>query len=139
MELGPLSIKKWDAGEKNGEIGQFLAELVFWLSCKITFFTISNHTNGAADFIPNTIFCARHGCLQRGGKSAHDCKTFSVLPLSMKTFDLPIFLLLEVDSTERKRSERRSFLPIFVRKKTHELLRLVKSLGIANITALFLG
>ena len=49
MELGPLSIKKWDAGEKNGEIGQFLAELVFWLSCKISFFTISNHTNGAAD------------------------------------------------------------------------------------------
>ena len=33
---------------KNGEIGQFLAELVFWLSCKISFFTISNHTNGAA-------------------------------------------------------------------------------------------
>ena len=28
MKLGPLSIKKWDAGEKNGEIGQFLAELV---------------------------------------------------------------------------------------------------------------
>ena len=51
MELGPLSIKKWDAGEKNGEIGQFLAELVFWLSCKISFFTISNHTNGAADYI----------------------------------------------------------------------------------------
>ena len=49
MELGPLNIKKWDAGEKNGEIGQFLAELVFWLSCKISFFTISNHTNGAAD------------------------------------------------------------------------------------------
>ena len=49
MELGPLSIKKWDAGEKNGEIGQFLAELVFWLSCKISFFTISNHTNGAAE------------------------------------------------------------------------------------------
>ena len=48
MELGPLSIKKWDAGEKNGEIGQFLAELVFWLSCKISFFTTSNHTNGAA-------------------------------------------------------------------------------------------
>ena len=56
----------------------------------------------------------------------------------MKTFDLPIFLLLEVGSTERKRSERRSFLLVFVRKKTHELLRLVKSLGIANITALFL-
>ena len=52
MELGPLSIKKWDAGEKNGEIGQFLAELVFWLSCKISFFTISNHTNGAAEFPP---------------------------------------------------------------------------------------
>ena len=49
MELGPLSIKKWDAGEKNGEIGQFLAELVFWLSCKISLFTISNHTNGAAE------------------------------------------------------------------------------------------
>ena len=49
MELGPLSIKKWDAGEKNGEIDQFLAELVFWLSCKISFFTISNHTNGAAE------------------------------------------------------------------------------------------
>ena len=29
---------------KNGEIDQFLAELVFWLSCKISFFTISNHT-----------------------------------------------------------------------------------------------
>ena len=52
MELGPLSIKKWDAGEKNGEIGQFLAELVFWLSCKISFFTISNHTNGAAELVP---------------------------------------------------------------------------------------
>ena len=51
MELGPLSIKKWDAGEKNGEIGQFLAELVFWLSCKISFFTISNHTNGAAEAV----------------------------------------------------------------------------------------
>ena len=51
MELGPLSIKKWDAGEKNGEIGQFLAELVFWLSCKISFFTISNHTNGAAEIV----------------------------------------------------------------------------------------
>ena len=49
MELGPLSIMKWDAGEKNGEIGQFQAELVFWLSCKISFFTISNHTNGAAE------------------------------------------------------------------------------------------
>ena len=49
MELGPLSIKKWDAEEKNGEIDQFLAELVFWLSCKISFFTISNHTNGAAE------------------------------------------------------------------------------------------
>ena len=36
---------------KNGEIGQFLAELVFWLSCKISFFTISNHTNGAAEFL----------------------------------------------------------------------------------------
>ena len=34
---------------KNGEIGQFLAELVFWLSCKISLFTIHNHTNGAAD------------------------------------------------------------------------------------------
>ena len=33
---------------KNGEIGQFLAVLVFWLSCKISFFTIYNHTNGAA-------------------------------------------------------------------------------------------
>ena len=54
MQLGPLSIKKWDAGEKNGEIGQFLAELVFWLSCKISFFTISNHTNGAADLIRNS-------------------------------------------------------------------------------------
>ena len=51
MELGPLSIKKWDAGEKNGEIGQFLAELVFWLSCKISFSMISNHTNGAADLM----------------------------------------------------------------------------------------
>ena len=52
MKLGPLSIKKWDAGGKNGEIGQFLAELVFWLSCKISFFTISNHTNGAAELLP---------------------------------------------------------------------------------------
>ena len=34
---------------KKGEIGQFQAELVFWLSCKISFFTISNHTNGAAE------------------------------------------------------------------------------------------
>ena len=49
MELGPLSIKKWDAGKNHGEIDQFLAELVFWLSCKILFFTIYNHTNGAAD------------------------------------------------------------------------------------------
>ena len=48
-----MSIKKWDAGEKNGEIDQFLAELVFWLSCKISFFTISNHTNGAAELFPN--------------------------------------------------------------------------------------
>ena len=48
MELGPLSIKKWDAWKKNGEIGQFQAELVIWLSCRISFFTISNHTNGAA-------------------------------------------------------------------------------------------
>ena len=62
MELGPLSIKKWDAGEKNGEIGQFLAELVFWLSCKISFFTISNHTNGAADLfvaVPRLQGCMR--------------------------------------------------------------------------------
>ena len=58
MELGPLSIKKWDAGEKNGEIGQFLAELVFWLSCKISFFTISNHTNGAAEFEDPTLCIA---------------------------------------------------------------------------------
>ena len=50
MELGPLSIKKWDAGKKIGEIDQYLAELVFWLSCKISFFTISNHTNGAAEW-----------------------------------------------------------------------------------------
>ena len=49
MELRPLSIKKWEAGKKIGEIGQFLAALVFWLSCKISFFTISNHTNGAAE------------------------------------------------------------------------------------------
>ena len=39
---------------KNGEIGQFLAELVFWLSCKISFFTISNHTNGAAEVLSIT-------------------------------------------------------------------------------------
>ena len=51
MEIGPLSIKKWDAGGKNGEIDQFLAELVSWLSCKISFFTISNHTNGAAEIL----------------------------------------------------------------------------------------
>ena len=42
--------KEMGCREKNGEIGQFLAELVFWLSCKISFFTISNHTNGAAVF-----------------------------------------------------------------------------------------
>ena len=49
LELGPLSIKEWDTGEKHGKIGQNLAELVFWLSCKISFFTIYNRTNGAAD------------------------------------------------------------------------------------------
>ena len=50
LELGPLSIKEWDTGEKHGKIGPYLAELVFWLSCKISFFTIYNHTNGAAEF-----------------------------------------------------------------------------------------
>ena len=55
MELGPLRIKKWDAGEKNGERGQFLAELAFWLSCKISFFTISNHTNGTAEKLTQKI------------------------------------------------------------------------------------
>ena len=46
LELGPLSIKEWDTGGKNVKIGPYLAELVFWLSCKISFFTIYNHTNG---------------------------------------------------------------------------------------------
>ena len=55
MELGPLSIKKWDAGGKNGKIGQFQAELVFWLSYKISFFTISNHTNGTAEKLTQKI------------------------------------------------------------------------------------
>ena len=32
LELGPLTIKEWDTGEKHGEIGPYLAELVFWLS-----------------------------------------------------------------------------------------------------------
>ena len=41
--------KEMGCREKNGEIDQFLAELVFWLSCKFSFFTISNHTNGAAE------------------------------------------------------------------------------------------
>ena len=41
--------KEMGCREKNGEIGQFLAELVFWLSCKISFFTIYNHTNGVAE------------------------------------------------------------------------------------------
>ena len=40
--------KEMGSRKKIGEIGQFLATLVFWLSCKISFFTISNHTNGAA-------------------------------------------------------------------------------------------
>ena len=41
--------KEMGCREKNGEIDQFLAELVFWLSCKISFFTIHNYTNGAAE------------------------------------------------------------------------------------------
>ena len=51
LELGPLSIKEWDTGEKYGKIGPYLAELVFWLSCKISFFTIYNHTNGDAEVV----------------------------------------------------------------------------------------
>ena len=41
--------KEMGCREKNGEIDQFLAELVFWPPYKISFFTISNHTNGAAE------------------------------------------------------------------------------------------
>ena len=51
LKLGPLSIKEWDTRGKNGKIGPYLAELVFWLSCKISFFTIYNHTNGVAVLI----------------------------------------------------------------------------------------
>ena len=47
---------------KNGKIGPYLAELVFWLSCKISFFTISNHTNGAAE-IKEMRNIKKHLCL----------------------------------------------------------------------------
>ena len=50
---------------KNGEIGQFLAVLVFWLSCKISFFTISNHTNGGAD-LPTDTYVILEQCLANG-------------------------------------------------------------------------
>ena len=49
FELRPFSIKEWNTRGKNGKIGPYLAELVIWLPCKISFFTIYNHTNGAAD------------------------------------------------------------------------------------------
>ena len=49
IKLEPLSINEWDTGRKNDKIGQDLAELVFWLSCKISFFTMFNHTNGVAE------------------------------------------------------------------------------------------
>ena len=52
LELGQLSIKEWDTRGKNGKIGPYLAELVFWLSCIISFFTIYNHTNGVAESSP---------------------------------------------------------------------------------------
>ena len=41
LELGPLSIKEWDTGGKNVKIGPYLAELVFWPSCKISFLNIT--------------------------------------------------------------------------------------------------
>ena len=51
FEVGIWTIeyKRMGYKGKNGVIGPYLAELVFWLSCKISFFTISNHTNGAAE------------------------------------------------------------------------------------------
>ena len=58
MELGPLNIKQWDTGEKNGKIGQHQAELLFFgFPVNFLFFTIYNHSNGAAEHLLS-IFCA---------------------------------------------------------------------------------
>ena len=49
VRIKNIEHKRMGSRGKNGKIGPYLAELVFWLSCKISFFTIYNHTNGAAE------------------------------------------------------------------------------------------
>ena len=55
LELGPLSIKEWDTGEKHGKIGPYLAELVFWISCKMAENLLENGRNPLLEKGRNTV------------------------------------------------------------------------------------
>ena len=87
LALGPLSIKEWDAVEKHGKIGPYLAELVFWLSCKISFFTIYNHTITDQDSRLETFLWGRNIVLiwgitkpfQQNEVPCYTCKEFRAL------------------------------------------------------------